>query len=68
MVESIRTLNGVPKIPGWKRRIKGFQFILRPFETLDDRARALGDDYRLSQPDRKPALAGLKQKLSPNQA
>lgn len=56
MAESTRILNGAPKTPGWRRRIRGFQFIFRPFETLDARAQAYGDDYRVTQPDRKPAL------------
>lgn len=29
---------------------------MRPLEILDERARTLGDDYRVSHPDRQPAL------------
>ncbi len=53
---SPRILNGPPSLPRWQRRIWGLRFIFRPLETLDARAQAYGDDYRISQPDAKPAL------------
>lgn len=54
---SPRLLNGPGYIPGWKRRLWGFRFLFQPLETLEARSRAYGDDYRVSQPDIKPALA-----------
>lgn len=51
-----RLLNGPAKTPLWKRRLWGLRFLFQPLETLEARHRAYGDDYRVSQPDRTPAL------------
>ena len=52
----IRSLNGPSKTPLWQRRLWALRFIFRPLETLEARAQAFGDDYRLSQPDAKSAF------------
>lgn len=51
-----RLLNGPAKTPQWQRRLWGLRFLFYPLETLEIRSRAYGDDYRVSQPDSKPAL------------
>jgi cytochrome P450 family 110 len=53
---SLRLLNGPPKTPLWQRRLWGLRFLFRPLETLESRAQTYGNDYRVSQPDAKPAL------------
>ena len=53
---SPRVLNGPPKTPFWLRRLWGLRFIFRPLETLEARTQVYGDNYRVSQPDSKPAL------------
>jgi len=53
---SPRTLNGPPQTSIWQRRLWGWRFLFQPLETIEARSRAYGDDYRVSQPDAKPAL------------
>lgn len=53
---SPRVLNGPSKTPLWQQRLWGLRFLFRPLETLEARRQAYGDDYRVSQPDSKPAL------------
>ena len=57
MTESaLPSLNGPPKRSIWQQRLWGLRFLFRPLETLEARSRAYGDNYRISQPDAKPAL------------
>lgn len=51
-----KILNGPGKTSVWVRRLWGLRFLFRPLETLETRHQTYGDDYRISQPDRKPAL------------
>lgn len=51
-----RLLNGPAKTPRWQRRLWGLRFLFRPLETLEMRRQTYGDNYRVSQPDAKPAL------------
>lgn len=51
-----QSLNGPPITPRWKRRLWGLRFLFRPLETLEARSKAYGDNYRVTQPDAKPAL------------
>jgi cytochrome P450 len=51
-----RTLNGPPKTSIWLRRLWGFRFLFQPLETIESRRQTYGEDYRVSQPDAKPAL------------
>jgi cytochrome P450 family 110 len=53
---STQTLNGPPHTPLWQRRLWGLRFLFRPLETLEARTKAYGDNYRVTQPDAKPAL------------
>lgn len=53
---SLRSLNGPPKTSIWQRRLWGLRFLFQPLETIEARRQAYGDDYRVSQPDAKPAL------------
>ncbi|MBM0745297.1 cytochrome P450 (plasmid) [Phormidium sp. CLA17] len=57
MVNTVpRSLNGPPKTSIWQRRLWGLRFLFQPLETIQARCRAYGDNYRVSQPDAKPAL------------
>jgi cytochrome P450 family 110 len=56
MNTSSRSLNGPAKMSIWKRRLWGWRFLFQPLQTIEARSRAYGDDYRVSQPDVKPAL------------
>lgn len=57
MTESaLKSLNGPPKRSVWQQRLWGLRFLFRPLETLDARSKDYGDNYRVSQPDVKPAL------------
>jgi cytochrome P450 family 110 len=57
MTESaLPSLNGPPKSSIWQQRLWGLRFLFRPLETLEARFHAYGDNYRVSQPDAKPAL------------
>ncbi len=51
-----RLLNGPAKTSKWQRRLWGLRFLFYPLETLEIRSKTYGDDYRVSQPDSKPAL------------
>lgn len=51
-----QVLNGPPQTPLWQRRLWGLRFLFRPLETLEARTKAYGDNYRVTQPDAKPAL------------
>lgn len=53
---SPRMLNGPPKTSIWQRRLWGLRFLFQPLETIEARRQAYGDNYRVSQPDAKPAL------------
>jgi cytochrome P450 len=53
---STRRLNGPPKLPRWQRRLWGWRFLFRPLETIKARQQTYGDNYRVSQPDVRPAL------------
>ncbi|HEY9878070.1 MAG TPA: cytochrome P450 [Leptolyngbyaceae cyanobacterium] len=53
---SPRLLKGPPKTSIWQRRFWGMRFLFQPLETLEARHQAYGDNYRVSQPDVKPAL------------
>jgi cytochrome P450 len=53
---SLRSLNGPPQTSIWQRRLWGLRFLFQPLETIEARRQAYGDDYRVSQPDAKPAL------------
>jgi cytochrome P450 family 110 len=53
---STRLLNSPPNTPLWQRRLWGLRFLFQPLETLEARAQAYGDDYRVTPPDDNPAL------------
>lgn len=56
MADSTQLLNGPPVTPRWQRRLWGLRFLFHPLETLEARSKAYGDNYRVTQPDAKPAL------------
>jgi cytochrome P450 len=53
---SMRLLNGPPKMSPWRQRLRAVRWIFRPLDVLDTRFQLYGDNFRVSSPDRQPAL------------